>query len=200
MQIAQIGPSLQGIFKKTVVAKTAASAVTASAQSEERPPEVWLPSLSDDERLVEEHARSRGVELNMMASLTETCSVGCVSSWWLRRHVVVAASHRRPKFPGRGWFIFCPRGSRPDTPPDHAMRELCARLRARRRAACGRASATVPARDGGRVPFLFSMAAAPLSLASTESGRLGPHRRAAQAGLEHVAVIGVRCCRGECVK
>ena len=59
MQIAQIGPSLQGIFTKTVVApKTAASAVTASAQSEERPPEVWLPSLSDDERLVEEHARS----------------------------------------------------------------------------------------------------------------------------------------------
>ena len=67
------------------------------------------------------------------------------------------------------------------------MRELCARLRARRRAACGRASATVPARDGGRVPFLSSMAAAPLSLASTESGRLGPHRRAAQAELEHVA-------------
>ena len=49
------------------------------------------PGLSDDERLVEEHARSRGVELNMMASLTETCSVGCVSSWWLRRHV--ADSH-----------------------------------------------------------------------------------------------------------
>ena len=46
---------------------------------------------------------------------------------------------------------------------------------------------TVPARDGGRVPFLPSMAAAPLSLASTESGRLGPHRRAAQAELEHVA-------------
>ena len=79
---------------------------------------------------------------------------------------------------------------------DHAMRELCARLRARRRAACGRASATVPARDGSRVSFLSSMAAAPLSLASTESGRLGPHRRAAQAGLEHVAVVGVRCCRG----
>ena len=59
---------------------------------------------------------------------------------------------------------------------------------------------TVPARDGGRVSFLPSMAAAPLSLASTESGRLGPHRRAAQAGLEHVAVVGVRCCRGECVK
>ena len=54
----------------------------------------------------------------------------------------------------------------------------------------------LPARDGGRVPFLPSMAAAPLSLASTESGRLGPHRRAAQAGLEHVAVVGVRCYRG----
>ena len=39
-------------------AKTAASAVTAPAQSEERPPDLWLPSLSDDERLVEEHARS----------------------------------------------------------------------------------------------------------------------------------------------
>ena len=49
------------------------------------------------------------------------------------------------------------------------MRELCARQRARRRAVCGRASATVPARDGGRVPFLPSMAAALLSLASTES-------------------------------
>eukprot|EP00964_Phaeocystis_antarctica_P145391 scaffold111437_cov69-Phaeocystis_antarctica.AAC.1 len=49
------------------------------------------PGLSDDERLVEEHTRSRGVELNMMASLTDTCSVGCVSSWWLRRHV--ADSH-----------------------------------------------------------------------------------------------------------
>jgi len=31
-------------------------------QSEDLPPEVWLPSLSDDERLVEEHARSCGVE------------------------------------------------------------------------------------------------------------------------------------------
>eukprot|EP00964_Phaeocystis_antarctica_P066877 scaffold40468_cov73-Phaeocystis_antarctica.AAC.1 len=72
------------------------------------------------------------------------------------------------------------------------MRELCARLRARRQA-----RATVPARDSGRVPFLSSMAAAPLSLASTESGRLGPHRRAAQAELEHIAVVGVRCCRGE---
>ena len=71
------------------------------------------------------------------------------------------------------------------------MRELCARLRARRQAACERV-ATVPARDSGRVPFLSSMAAAPLSLASTESGRLGPHRRAAQAELEHVAVVGVR--------
>eukprot|EP00964_Phaeocystis_antarctica_P156233 scaffold125817_cov60-Phaeocystis_antarctica.AAC.2 len=70
------------------------------------------------------------------------------------------------------------------------MRELCARLCARRRAAGGRATATVPARDGGRVPFLPSMAAAPLSLASTESGRLGPHRRATQAELEHVAVVG----------
>eukprot|EP00964_Phaeocystis_antarctica_P052750 scaffold30909_cov63-Phaeocystis_antarctica.AAC.6 len=51
------------------------------------------PGLSDEERLVEEHARSRGVELNMMASSTETCSVGCIYSWWLRRHVVVAALH-----------------------------------------------------------------------------------------------------------
>ena len=24
----------------------------------------------------------------------DSCSVGCISSWWLRRHVVVAASHR----------------------------------------------------------------------------------------------------------
>eukprot|EP00964_Phaeocystis_antarctica_P006093 scaffold3326_cov59-Phaeocystis_antarctica.AAC.2 len=32
-------------------------------QSEDLPPEVWLPSLSDDEQLVEEHAQSRGVEV-----------------------------------------------------------------------------------------------------------------------------------------
>ena len=32
------------------------------AVSEDLPPEVWLPTLCDDERLVEEHARSRGVE------------------------------------------------------------------------------------------------------------------------------------------
>jgi hypothetical protein len=32
------------------------------AQSGDLPPEVWLPTLSDDERLFEEHARSRGVE------------------------------------------------------------------------------------------------------------------------------------------
>ena len=82
-------------------------------------------------------------------------------------------------------------------PEDHAMRELCARLHARRRAACGRASATVPARDGSRVPFLPSMAAAPLSLASTESSHLGPHRRAARCcgrgSLLQRGVKGVRC-------
>ena len=33
------------------------------ARSEDLPPEVWLPSLSDDEQLVEEHAQSRGVEV-----------------------------------------------------------------------------------------------------------------------------------------
>jgi hypothetical protein len=38
-----------------------ASAVGGSATSRNLPP-VWLPTLSDDERLVEEHARSRGVE------------------------------------------------------------------------------------------------------------------------------------------
>eukprot|EP00964_Phaeocystis_antarctica_P101620 scaffold67092_cov61-Phaeocystis_antarctica.AAC.3 len=71
-----------------------------------------------------------------------------------------------------------------------------AMLRARRRVTCGRATAIVPARDGGRVPFLPSMVAAPLSLASTESGRLGPHHRAAQAGLEQCCGRGSLLQRG----
>ena len=53
------------------------------AQSEERPPEVWLPSLSDDERLVEEHAQSRGVEEPLVVGETRQPHF-----WWqiLRLH------------------------------------------------------------------------------------------------------------------
>ena len=38
-------------------------------QSEDLPPEVWLPSLSDDERLVEEHARSITLTSTRLLSL-----------------------------------------------------------------------------------------------------------------------------------
>jgi hypothetical protein len=50
-QLCQLAPSA-----------VTASAVGGSATSRNLPP-VWLPTLSDDERLVEEHARSRGVEV-----------------------------------------------------------------------------------------------------------------------------------------
>jgi len=41
-------------------------------QSEDLPPEVWLPSLSDDERLVEEHARS----IILTSTITLTSKLG----------------------------------------------------------------------------------------------------------------------------
>jgi hypothetical protein len=44
------------------------------AQSEDLPPEVWLPTLSDDERLVEEHARSRGVEVARQRESCNACA------------------------------------------------------------------------------------------------------------------------------
>ena len=45
------------------------------AQSEDLPPEVWLPSLSDDERLVKEHAQSRAPQ----RASTPLCLPGVVS-------------------------------------------------------------------------------------------------------------------------
>ena len=59
-------------------AQLAPSAVTASAVGGSATRSVVAESLRRRRRLVEEHARSRGVELNMMASSTETCSVGCI--------------------------------------------------------------------------------------------------------------------------
>ena len=53
---------LLALFGSCCVFDKGVEAVRFRQSSEDLPPEVWLPSLSDDERLVEEHARSRGVE------------------------------------------------------------------------------------------------------------------------------------------
>ena len=62
----------------------------------------------------------------------------------------------------------------------------------------GASLGTPPAFDGGRAPFVPSMAGASLSLASAAPR----HRRGAPAAPEHAAVAAacgwLRCCRGSC--